>query len=247
MWDRWPVEWYWVEQPWLNQNAFLWSGTFILDDTNDKFDLLAAAQGAQGMQALSPRINTLAILHGVPRRYDCIQEQGINLEEYTDCDIMQPPHPRIKGLFDPFIVDGTNHWGNYVHWVTTSLVPYNVTYFETWNEPDGQWRSEGDGKDPERLSNPQTNSAAFMNDYVQMVQTTLDSKDPSAQIILGTPQSPGGDQDPIWLWGQATWSAVNAATPIFQTACVLWRSILMNGPSALGRWQKWCGKLRQPA
>ncbi len=212
VWDRWPVQWYWVEQPWISENTFLWSGTFPLN--NDKFDLLSAAQGAQGMHALFPRINTLVVFHGVPRRYDCTQTlstTGTDLDLNTDCDIAQPPHPRIKGLFDPFTVNGTNRWGNYVHWVTTNLVPYNITYFETWNEPDLQWRAAGDSADPERSANPPTDTAAFLNDYVQMVQTTLDSKDPNAQIILGAPQSPGDDQ--AWLWGQATWSAINAATP----------------------------------
>lgn len=203
-WDRWVVQWFWVDQPWLNNGTFTWNGQFALN--GDVFDVDAASAMAQSM---APGINTLVVFHGVPRKYDCVATYATSdFEHNTECDINTAAHnPRIEGLFDP-ATGGTNRWGNYVNAVTSKLVPLHITYFETWNEPDKQWMDGGDASDPERKSTPPTDSAAFMNDYVQMVKTTLDSAAPGSNIILGAPQSPG---DPVaWPWGQATWQAVNA-------------------------------------
>jgi hypothetical protein len=65
-WDRWPVYWYWVNQPmrWGEGGEnFRWEGDYPL--TGGAFDVGRAAD-ADGDQ-----LETLAILDGIPRYYDC--------------------------------------------------------------------------------------------------------------------------------------------------------------------------------
>lgn len=203
-WDRWVIQWFWIDQPW-QYDDFIWSGQFDLN--GDQFDVDAASVAAGDMASSS--IDTLIVLHGVPRKYDCVADpppaDPPDYEIYTQCDITQPPYPRIDGLFDN---GPTNQWGNYVEAVTSKMVPLGVTYFETWNEPDLQWWDGKDAADPERTASPPTDTAAFINDYVQMVQTTLDRAAPGSSIILGAPQSPGDSA--AEAWADVAWEAVNA-------------------------------------
>jgi hypothetical protein len=113
--DRWAVEWFWVEQPWREDDPawgrgrgeFGWQGIFYvshLDPASDDipFDVDRAAAAAESLKPL-------VVLHGVPRIYDCTQayvdpprpSTDDIYEQQTECDIASDPDKsRIEGLFE---------------------------------------------------------------------------------------------------------------------------------------------------
>jgi hypothetical protein len=132
-WDRWPIYWYWVNQPmrWGEGMAnFRWAGDFNLPE-DLTFDIDQAA-GADGNQ-----LKTLAILDGIPRYYDCAYPIPYS-EEHPDGSGCYGADDRIEGLsLDAAAgspINEANRWATYVYTTVAHLSQHGVNHFEIWNE-----------------------------------------------------------------------------------------------------------------
>lgn len=191
-WDRWSAFWYWVEQP---DRAALWGpgnfnfeGDFTYPDSGnvESFNLREAATGNQG------HLNTLVVLDGIPRRYDCTYTS----DENSGCPA---EGVRIQGLFEEPIINGgvntENHWADYVSHSISFFSQHGIHYYQTYNEPnEGFWiREPAKDKDGD----------VWINDYVQLISVTLDAAalvDPNAKLVLGaSPADINAYQPGTWL------------------------------------------------
>lgn len=205
--DRWAVEWFWVEQPWreddprwrLGKGEFGWRGVFYLshlipNSADISFDVGRAAAAAKSLKPL-------VVLHGIPRIYDCTQtyvdpprpSTDDIYEHHTACDIASDPNKsRIEGLFKSVVVGGAinpdNRWANFAFSTMKYLIPYGITEYAVWNEPDRQWRADPT-QDPGNISGRP--ERAWVDDYVRLVQVTGEAAQQAGDItlVLGAPSS----------------------------------------------------------
>ena len=173
-WDRWSAFWFWVEQPdrWGYGNFVFSEGdeSFTHPDTGEVtwFNIHDAAAGNQD------RLDTLTVLDGISRPYDCIAttEGG---------SLCYGSNERIQGLFLDPLLDGSanpdNHWADYVYHTVGYFKQFGIQHYQAYNEPNlGYWNG---GDDPE--------GEGWANDYARLVQVTLaaaQAADPQANIVL---------------------------------------------------------------
>lgn len=225
--DRWAVEWFWVEQPWREDDPiwvegmagdddFRWFGNFdekALDPAKEdfNFNVTDAATAAKNAP-----LETLVALHGIPRIYDCTAEYVDEnplppstddvYQEKTECNIAADPNKsRIEGLFGEAVVNGNinpaNRWANFAFSTMQYLKETgDIKEYEVWNEPDRQWRS---GQDP--------SGADWIDDYARLIEVTglaAQAVSDDITLVLGGPSSsedlydPGGWINDAWTAAQ---------------------------------------------
>ena len=174
-WDRWSAFWFWVEQPhrptpW-GPGQYHFEGT--LDAVHPDNPKKVAQFNIQEPAAANP--NTLIVLEGIPRPYDCIHPD-------SNC---YGTGERIQGLFsDPILGDGSvnrdNHWADYVYHAVDYFKQFDIHHYQAFNEPNlGYWNDVGGNTDPE--------NEGYANDYARLVEVTLAAAraaDPQARIVL---------------------------------------------------------------
>ena len=191
-WDRWSAFWFWLEQPhrpdpWGPGNFVFPGGdeTFSHPDDPDAvtaFNFYAAAAGSRG------RLETLIVLDGIARPYDCIAPTERGSRCYGS-------HERVQGLsLDPLRPDGSvnpdNHWASYVYHTVNYFARFGIDTFQVFSEPNlakhaglypGPWNNGPDPDDDE-----------WADDYARLVEVSLAAAraaNPHARIVLAASRS----------------------------------------------------------